>query len=142
MPLKPAPFPSSNCAPALGLDHFRKQAGVSLDQIAASTKISLRFLRAIEAGEYGQLPGRMFTTSYLRQYAAAIGYDESALLEHYHRRNSNPQPLVEPKPEVSAGASQPPGPLVRDNGARIALGPGTARLRRFPGRKSCPERGF
>jgi len=96
MPPKPAPLPPSNCAPALGLDHFRKLAGVSLDQIAASTKISLRFLRAIEAGDYGQLPGGIFTTSYLRQYAAAIGYDESALLEHYQLK-MNPQPLVEPK---------------------------------------------
>ncbi|HTS46600.1 MAG TPA: helix-turn-helix domain-containing protein [Bryobacteraceae bacterium] len=96
MPPKPAPLPSSNCAPALGLDHFRKLAGISLDEIAASTKISLRFLRAIEAGEYSQLPGGIFTTSYLRQYAAAIGYDESALLEHYQRK-MNPQPLVEPK---------------------------------------------
>jgi len=89
----PAPLPPSNCAPALGLDHFRKLAGVTLDQIAANTKISVRFLRAIEAGEYEQLPGGIFTTSYLRQYAAAIGYDESALLEHYQRK-MNPQPAA------------------------------------------------
>lgn len=98
MPPKPAPLPSSNCAPALGLDHFRKVAGVTLDQIAANTKISVRFLRAIEAGEYEQLPGGIFSTSYLRQYAAAIGYDESALLEHYERK-MNPQPAAPPRPD-------------------------------------------
>jgi len=94
---KPAPLPPSNCAPALGLEHFRKLAGVTLDEIAANTKISVRFLRAIEAGDYGQLPGGIFTTSYLRQYAAAIGYDESALLEHYQLK-VNPQPLAMPAP--------------------------------------------
>ncbi len=99
MPM-PAPNPPSNCAPALGLDHFRRLAGVTLDQIASNTKISVRFLKAIEAGEYGQLPGGIFTTSYLRQYAAAIGYDESALLEHYQRK-MNPQPLLETKPGPS-----------------------------------------
>jgi len=98
----PAPLPPSNCAPALGLDHFRKLAGVTLDQIAANTKISVRFLRAIEAGEYEQLPGGIFTTSYLRQYAAAIGYDESALLEHYERK-MNPQPLAKPASRDSRG---------------------------------------
>lgn len=87
---EPAPRPPLNCAPALNLEHQRKLAGVTLDEIAAKTKISLRFLKAIEAGEYEKLPGGIFTTSYLRQYAAAIGYDEATLLEHCDRK-LNPQ---------------------------------------------------
>ena len=97
---KPAPLPSQNCAPALGLDRSRKLAGVSLDDIAANTKISVRFLKAIEAGEYEKLPGGIFTTSYLRQYAAAIGYDESVLLEHYQQKIS-PLPAPPPAPRES-----------------------------------------
>jgi cytoskeleton protein RodZ len=87
---KPAPRPPPNRAPALNLERQRKLAGVTLDEIAAKTKISLRFLKAIEAGEYEKLPGGIFTTSYIRQYAAAIGYDEAALLEHCQRK-MNPQ---------------------------------------------------
>ena len=102
---KPAPTPLPNCAPALGLNHFRNQAGVTLDQIVANTKISLHFLRAIEAGEYDKLPGGIFTTSYLRQYAAAIGYDESALLEHYQQK-TNPLPPAGPKPASSESRSR------------------------------------
>jgi cytoskeleton protein RodZ len=90
MPFEPAPRPLLNCAPALNLEHQRKLAGVSLDQIVAKTKISLRFLKAIEAGEYEKLPGGIFTTSYLRQYAAAIGYDEAVLLQHCDRK-MNPE---------------------------------------------------
>ena len=96
MPPEPAPISPLNCAPALGLDYTRKLAGISLDDIASQTKISVRFLKAIEAGEYGKLPGGIFTTSYLRQYAAAIGYDEVALLEHCDR-TMNPKPAAPPE---------------------------------------------
>lgn len=67
----------------LDLSRSRKRAGISLEEIAEGTKISLRFLRAIEAEEFEKLPGGIFATSYLRQYAAAIGYDEEALVAHY-----------------------------------------------------------
>ncbi|MBZ5608621.1 MAG: helix-turn-helix domain-containing protein [Acidobacteriia bacterium] len=75
---------------ALDLEDARKRAGVSLDEIADATKISVRFLKAIEAEEFEKLPGGIFTTSYLRQYAVAIGYDENALLAHYHRKMNPP----------------------------------------------------
>lgn len=94
---KPAPLPPSNCAPALALDRSRKLAGISLDEIAAITKISLRFLKAIEAGEYEKLPGGIFTTSYLRQYAAAAGFDEAVLLEHYQQTVTPPVSLASRK---------------------------------------------
>ena len=80
--------------PRLNLSRLRKKAGVSIEQIADSTKISLRFLRAIEAEEFEKLPGGIFSTSYLRQYAAAIGYDEAELLSHFDRK-MNPQPVLE-----------------------------------------------
>ena len=80
-------FPSTR---PLDLARFRKKAGVSLEDIAAETKISLRFLRALEEEEYEKLPGGIFNTSYLRQYAAAVGYDEAELLAHYERKMNPP----------------------------------------------------
>lgn len=65
--------------------------------IAEDTKISVRFLLAIEAGEYSQLPGGIFDTNYLRQYAAAIGYDEQVLLEHYRRQTGVPEEDTPPQ---------------------------------------------
>ena len=70
----------------MDLARFRKQEGISLEEIAAQTKISLRFLQAIESEEFEKLPGGIFSTSYLKQYASAIGYDEAELLAHYHRK--------------------------------------------------------
>jgi cytoskeletal protein RodZ len=74
----------------LNLALSRKSAGLSLEQIADGTKISLRFLRAIEEEEFEKLPGGIFSTSYLRQYAMAIGYDEAELLAHYRHKTSPP----------------------------------------------------
>jgi len=67
----------------LDLGEFRQNRGLSLESIAETTKISTRFLRAIEDGEYSILPGGIFNTSYLRQYAAAVGCEAEVLLDHY-----------------------------------------------------------
>jgi cytoskeletal protein RodZ len=85
-----APALNSSVVRRLDLARFRKKAGVSLDDIAEETKISLRFLRAIEEEEFEKLPGGIFSTSYLRQYAAAIGYDEAGLLAYYNRKMNPP----------------------------------------------------
>src|ERR1039458_9617959 len=69
----------------LGLSTIRRNRGVSLEQIAESTKISIRSLEAIEQGDFRKLPGGIYNTSYIRQYARAIEYDESALLAFYMR---------------------------------------------------------
>ena len=69
----------------LGLAAIRQNRGISLAQIAQTTKISMRSLEAIERGEFKKLPGGIYNTSYIRQYARAIDYDESALLSYYHQ---------------------------------------------------------
>lgn len=74
----------NSVASSLSLASARQKKGISLEQIAEATKISIRFLRAIEDEEFDKLPGGIFNTSYLRQYAAAVGVDESKLLAHYH----------------------------------------------------------
>ena len=70
------------------LASIRHNRGISLHQIADSTKIGIRLLEAIERGEFEKLPGGIYNTSYIRQYARAIDYDESAILAAYHRHAS------------------------------------------------------
>ena len=69
----------------LGLATIRGNRGISLAQIAESTKISVRSLEAIERGDFHKLPGGIYNTSYIRQYARAIDYDESAILAVYQQ---------------------------------------------------------
>ena len=66
-----------------GLRHWRVSRGISLDAIAASTKIGVRLLEAIECGDFRKLPGGIYNTNYIRQYARAIQFDESQLLRWY-----------------------------------------------------------
>jgi cytoskeletal protein RodZ len=96
---------SSQQAEGLELDlaRFRKRAGVSLEEIADSTKISSRFLKAIEGEQFEQLPGGIFSTSYLRQYAAAIGYDEEALVAYYNQK-MNPAEPISKGPQTETGS--------------------------------------
>ena len=68
----------------LALATIRHNRGISLHQIADTTKIGVRLLEAIEQGEFEKLPGGIYNTSYIRQYARAIDYDESAILAAYH----------------------------------------------------------
>lgn len=70
----------------LQLADLRSRRGVTLEEIRESTKIGLFFLRAIEDGEYHKLPGGIYATSYIRQYARAAGVDESALLQNYQQQ--------------------------------------------------------
>jgi cytoskeletal protein RodZ len=58
----------------------------------------MRFLEAIESEEFEKLPGGIFTVSYLKQYALAIGLPEEEILEHY-RRTLDPPPTTG-KPET------------------------------------------
>jgi len=87
----------------LDLPRFRKRAGVSLEEIVQRTKISSRFLRAIEDEQFDQLPGGIFSTSYLRQYAAAIGYDEESLVAYYVQKVNPPAVMAKgPHRETSS----------------------------------------
>jgi cytoskeleton protein RodZ len=67
----------------IDLPALRQHKGISLREIADSTKISIRFLKAIEEEDFEQLPGGIYNTSYIRQYAREIGYEESKLLAYY-----------------------------------------------------------
>jgi cytoskeletal protein RodZ len=73
----------------------RRERGISLDQIATATKISIRSLKAIEEGDFRKLPGGIYNTSYIRQYARAVDVDECELIALYV--------------ESTSGASSPVG---------------------------------
>jgi cytoskeletal protein RodZ len=72
----------------MNLTAMRNRRGISLHQIADDTKIGIRYLEAIEDGQFGKLPGGIYNISYIRQYAKAIDVSESALLECYLRSTS------------------------------------------------------
>ena len=55
--------------------HTREQRGVSLRQIAQTTKLSVSALEALERNDTSRLPGGIFSRAFVRSYAAEIGVD-------------------------------------------------------------------
>ena len=72
--------------PCLSLVSVRERIGITLEEISQSTRIASHYLQAIEAEEFAKLPAGVYATSYIRQYARAIGYSETALLDQYRAR--------------------------------------------------------
>src|SRR5258705_13672542 len=88
---------SDKSKPCLNLQAHRERSGIPLEKISEATGIRLHFLRAVEAGDFDKLPGGVYNTSYLRQYARAAGCGEAELLEHYHHVTA-PEPSKETVP--------------------------------------------
>src|SRR6266481_9955392 len=63
----------------------REARGIALRDISEQTRISMRYLEAIEADDYRRLPGGIFNRSFIRAYAKFIGYDEQEAIEEYTR---------------------------------------------------------
>ncbi|PYS52318.1 MAG: hypothetical protein DMF68_01980 [Acidobacteria bacterium] len=63
----------------------REARGITLRQISDQTRISIRYLEAIEADNYKQLPGGIFNRSFIKSYAKQIGFDEKEAIEGYLR---------------------------------------------------------
>lgn len=63
----------------------RETRGIALRDISEQTRISMRYLEAIELNDYRRLPGGIFNRSFIRAYAKFIGYDEQEAIEEYTR---------------------------------------------------------
>jgi Helix-turn-helix domain len=88
---------SDKSKPCLNLQAHREQSGIPLERIAETTGIGLHFLHAVEVEDFDKLPGGVYNTSYLRQYARAAGCSEAELLQHYYRVTA-PEPSTERVP--------------------------------------------
>jgi cytoskeletal protein RodZ len=63
----------------------REARGITLRHISEQTRISIRYLEAIESNDYKRLPGGIFNRSFIKAYAKQIGFDEEVALEGYLR---------------------------------------------------------
>jgi cytoskeleton protein RodZ len=61
----------------------REMRGVTLDEIAESTKISKRSLQALEEDDFDLLPGGIFNKGFIRAYARYLGIDEDQAVADY-----------------------------------------------------------
>jgi cytoskeletal protein RodZ len=61
----------------------RELRGVTLEEISLATRISTRFLKAIEEERWNELPGGVFNRGFVRAMARYIGLDEENTVAEY-----------------------------------------------------------
>jgi cytoskeletal protein RodZ len=72
------------------LREARQSLGLSLAEIAESTRVRERHLGAIETGNLDLLPSRPFTIGYVRAYAKALGADADVTASRYRTEFPSP----------------------------------------------------
>src|SRR5688572_21114170 len=82
----------------------REAAGLPLEKIAAETRISTRFLTAIENEAFQLLPGGIFNRGFIRAYAEYLGLDSEQAVADYDRMASAAQERL----DVTRDVDQPP----------------------------------
>jgi cytoskeleton protein RodZ len=88
-------------------EHLRRERelrGVSLDEVAAATRIKTSFLEALENGRWEELPGGAFNRGFIRATARFLGLDEDGMVAEYALETGT---AVQNKPNDDAAGAMP-----------------------------------
>ena len=64
------------------LKEQREKAGITLQNVAAKTRIDIKFLEALEDGNFNFLP-EIYVKAFIKQYSKVVGLDEEETLQKY-----------------------------------------------------------
>ena len=67
------------------LRRLRIQGGISLEQIADATKVSVSLWAGLERNDFSRWPTGIYARSYVREYALAVGADPEATVDEFCR---------------------------------------------------------
>ena len=116
------------------LRQARERRGISLRQIATTTKIAAAALEALERNDVSKLPGGIFSRAFVRSYAVEVGLDPDATVKEFLDRFDQEAP---PTAE-SVAVSVPEAEIEFENRRRrAALG---SSWPPWPSRSSSPSR--
>src|SRR5260221_142787 len=74
------------------LKRERELREVSPNEVVVATRISLRFLEALENEDWDKLPGGIFNRGFVRAIAQYLGLDEEDLLAEYDLAHGDQSP--------------------------------------------------
>jgi cytoskeleton protein RodZ len=87
---------------------LRAQRGVSLEELARTTRVAPRYLEALEADAFDRLPAPVFTRGFIRAYCQALAQPPDEALACYEGREGRvPQPTARPPALMRARAAEP-----------------------------------
>lgn len=92
----------------------REMRGITLEEMAAGTKISARSLKYLEDERFGQLPGGIFNKGFVRAYAKFLGIDEEQAVSEYVAAAGDSNPADDFLEKMAAA--------VGNNGGRRIMG--------------------
>jgi cytoskeletal protein RodZ len=102
----------------------REMREIGLRDIAERTKISLRYLEAMENDRFDLLPAPIFAKGFLREYARYVGLSPDEVVNHYLAANKPDEPGDETRARQRARAlASAPPPMRRawSYGSLLAL---------------------
>lgn len=88
----------------------REIRGISLKEIADATKISKRFLEAIERNDHRTLPAPVFTRGFVREYAKYLGLNADEIVNRYNYAAAGDD-RIEKSAHLERLIAPPPPPL-------------------------------
>ena len=98
----------------------RELRGIELREMADATKISIRFLHALEQDRVDILPGGMFQRAFVRQYAKYLGLDPERLVaEFVYAHGGETAPVKDTRSTVRVDQGPPRGLILL--GITVAL---------------------
>jgi cytoskeletal protein RodZ len=102
----------------------RLRQDLSLSDIAGQTRISERYLEAIEQENFESLPGVLFARNFVRQYASALKVDPEPMLAELPKVDIANAPLPDPPARVRRSKWDPrwTSPLASATWSVLALG--------------------
>jgi cytoskeleton protein RodZ len=98
------------------LKQEREMRAIELESIAEGTKVSIRYLKALEADDYAQMPGGVFNKGMISSYCGYLGLDENEWLQRWRTTREVPGPDAADLAEFAENVkrSRPvPGPNMR-----------------------------
>ena len=79
-----SPFITEFTGPVIKV--LREQRGLTIRNIADTTKVGTRYLEYIEEENYAKLPARPYLRGFLGLYAKALGYEPDRMISDYLKR--------------------------------------------------------
>ncbi len=61
----------------------RETKGLTIDEVAAKTRIRTDFVKALEDGNFAKLPDQVFARGFVRSYARSLGLDEEDAIQRF-----------------------------------------------------------
>ena len=112
-------------SPGRYIKEQRKRQGMSIDQLAAATKIPRTSLELLEADEHEGLPGPVFVKGFLRCCARALGLEPEVVMELVYDREREllvARRRERPAATPTTATTQPEPPVVEPDAAAPAAG--------------------